>query len=398
MTRMIYTPEYEIQSRIKRFQQELKKTELDCAIIVHHTNLFYFTGTSQSGHLFIPVDGEPVLLVRKSFKRASLESGIKNIVEVKSLKKIPEILKNQGFGNLGKIGFEFDVIPYNTALFYMKVFSGSELSDISKLTKLVRLVKSDYEIDLLKHSAQMIDEVFEMVPGMLREGITEIELAALFESEMRKRGYGGCSQMRAFNQDFFMGNLVSGTNGAVPTYFDGPVGGMGVTPANNPHGAGWKKIEKNEIVYVDYTCVINGYTADTARMFVMGEVSEKFNDAHAKSLTILNEVIKDAKPGVSCESLYERAYAMAENWGLAENFMGIGKDRVRFIGHGVGLELDEMPVFAAGLKIDLAEGMTFAMEPKFVFEDGAVGIENTYVVTRNGSECLNHAPMEIIHI
>ena len=100
MTRMIYTPEYEIQSRIKRFQQELKKTELDCVIIVHHTNLFYFTGTSQSGHLFIPVDGEPVLLVRKSFKRASLESGIKNIVEVKSLKKIPEILKSQGFGHL----------------------------------------------------------------------------------------------------------------------------------------------------------------------------------------------------------------------------------------------------------------------------------------------------------
>jgi len=395
---MIYTPEDEIQNRIKRFQKKLKNTELDCAIIMHHTNLFYFSGTSQNGHLFIPSEGEPVLLIKKSYKRACLESQIKNIMEVKSIKKIPSILKSQGFGNLGKIGLELDVVPYNTNSFYMKIFAESKLSDISKIVNKVRLIKSKYEIDLLKYSAHVIDEVFKMVPSMLREGMMEIELAALFESEMRKRGYGGYSQMRAFNQDFFMGTLTSGTNGAAPTYFDGPVGGMGVTPANNPHGAGWKRIRRNEVVYIDYTCVVNGYTADTTRMFVIGEISERLNDAYKKSLKILNEVIKNVKPGVSCESLYEKAATMVKNWGLTDKFMGMGQDRVRFIGHGVGLELDEMPVFATGLKMDLAEGMTFAMEPKFVFEEGAVGIENTYAVTEDGSECLNHAPMEIIQV
>ena len=397
MTDMLYTPKSEIDARIKTFQGTLGQLGMDGALIVHHTNLFYLSGTSQNSHLFVPRFGTPLLMVRKSYTRAMKESSIAEILEVKSLKAVPEILGERGY-SLGTLGMELDVIPYNTYQFYQKIFQGSSLVDISDSLKKMRMIKSEYEAGLLAGACAILDQVFAEVPSMIREGMTEIELASLFEAGMRRRGYGGCSKMRAFNQDFFLGNITSGSSGAVPTYFDGPVGGCGLTPANNPHGAGWKPIRRNEIIYIDYTCVINGYTADGARMFVIGEVSEQLQQAHAAALTIQEELVNMLKPGVVCEDVYTRSEEMAGELGLAEHFMGIGSNRVRFIGHGVGLELDEYPIFAKGVKMPLVAGMTFALEPKFVFPDGATGIENTYFLKADGAMVLSHALENIVRV
>ncbi|MBV5316344.1 MAG: aminopeptidase P family protein [Desulfobulbaceae bacterium] len=397
MTHMLYTPKSEVDARIQAFQEIIAQLGLDGALIVHHTNLFYLSGTSQSCHLFIPRSGKPILMVRKSYSRALQESPIEQILEVKSLKMIPEILKEKGF-DLATLGLELDVIPYNTWQFYQKIFKDSKLTDISDPLKKIRMIKSAYEIDLLQGACAVLDKVFADVPAMVRVGMTEIELASLFEAGMRRRGYGGCSKMRAFNQDFFLGNVTAGASGAVPSYFDGPVSGSGLTPANNPHGAGWKIIDPGEIIYIDYTCVVNGYTADGARMFVIGEVSERLQQAHAASLKILEAIAAMIKPGVICEDIYLKSAELAEQMGLQDHFMGMGSDGVRFIGHGVGLELDEYPIFAKGVKMPLAIGMTFALEPKFVFPEGAVGIENTYALTADGVQVLTRAPLGITKI
>lgn len=390
MTEMLYTPKSEIDARIQLFQTTLDQMGIDGALIIHHTNLFYLSGTSQSGHLFIPRSGQPILMVRKSFVRASQESPLTEILDVKSMKAIPDLLAEKGF-SLDAIGLELDVVPYNTWQLYKKVFKDTHFSDISEALKRIRTIKSAHEIDLLQRACGVLDQVFAEVPSMVREGMTEIELASQFEAGMRKRGYGGCSKMRAFNQDFFMGNVTTGASGAAPTYFDGPVGGCGLTPANNPHGAGWKTIGRGEVIYIDYTCVINGYTADGARMFVVGDVSEQLRAAHAAALTIQEALVAMIKPGMLCEEVYGRSVELAAELGLEEHFMGIGNDRVRFIGHGVGLELDEYPIFAKGVKMPLAVGMTFALEPKFVFAEGAIGTENTYVLTNEGPQALTRA-------
>jgi Xaa-Pro aminopeptidase len=395
--KMIYTPKSEIDTRIHSFQKTLEQQGLDGALIVHHTNLFYLSGTSQSCHLFIPRTGKPLLMVRKSYPRALRESPIEQIIEAKSLKLIPEILQEKGF-KLETLGLELDVIPFNTWQFYKKIFGNTNLVDISTAVKTIRMIKSDYEIGLLQGACAVLDQVFAEVPAMVRKGMTEIELASLFEAGMRRRGYAGCSKMRTFNQDFFLGNLTSGASGAVPSYFDGPVGGSGLTPANNPHGAGWKTIGPGEIIYIDYTCVINGYTADGARMFVLGSVSESLQQAHRAALTILERITAMIRPGTICEDIYEQAVTLAREMGLHDHFMGIGNDRVRFIGHGVGLELDEYPIFAKGMKMPLAPGMTFALEPKFVFPEGAIGIENTYALKADGLQVLTHAPQNIVVI
>ena len=220
MTDMLYTPKSEIETRIRALQGKLAQTDMDGALIVHHTNLFYLSGTSQSCHLFVPRIGAPVLMVRKSYSRALKESAIDDIIEMKSLKTVPALLMDKGF-NLGRIGMELDVIPVNTYRFYQKIFPDSQLLDIADPLKQIRMIKSEYEAGLLQKACTMLDQVFAEVPAMIREGMTEIELASLFEAGMRRRGYGGCSKMRAFNQDFFLGNITSGSSGAVPSYFTG---------------------------------------------------------------------------------------------------------------------------------------------------------------------------------
>ncbi|NLB07983.1 MAG: aminopeptidase P family protein [Desulfobulbaceae bacterium] len=397
MTAMRYTPKDEIDARVRTLQQTLDQSDLDGALVVHHTNLFYLSGTSQAAHLFVPRTGAPLLMVRKSFARARRESPIGEILEVRSLKMIPELLGERGF-RFDALGVELDVMPYKTWQFYQKVFAASTMQDIGEPIRSQRRIKSSYEADLLQESCAVLDQVFAEVPSMLVESMTEIELASLFEAAMRRRGYGGCSKLRAFNQDFFFGNVTSGGSGAEPSYFDGPVGGSGLTPANNPHGAGWKRIGRNEVVYIDYTCVINGYTADGARMFVIGDVSPELRTAHEASLAIQRELVGMLRPGTVCEAVYLRAEALARDLGLVEHFMGLGPDRVRFIGHGVGLELDEYPIFAKGVNTVLEPGMTFALEPKFVFPEGAIGTENTFLLTGDGVRVLTRAPEEITRV
>ena len=397
----VYTPREEITGRINAVQSLMEQNNLDGLLVIHHINMFYFSGTSQSGHLFIPRTGAPLLMIRKSYDRARIESSLDNIIELNSLKAIlPAIEEHSGI-SLKSLGLELDVIPYNTTLMYQnKALHRVRIEDGSSIMKQVRIKKSEWEIDLLRNSCRVLDSAFSHVHEMIREGMTEVELASLFEGYMRRNGYGGCSKMRAFNQDFLFGNLVSGSSGHVPTYFDGPVGGSGLSPANNPHGAGWKKIERHEPVYIDYTCVVNGYTADAERVFVLGEkpLDDTLLHGHKTALSIQEEVMKQLKPGTLCSDIWNLAEHIAAQEGLSENFMGYGKERVKFLGHGVGLEMDELPIFAKGFDLPLQQGMTFALEPKFVFEQGAVGIENTFVITENGVEKLNSFTEDIIYI
>lgn len=389
------TPVKEILDRTRALQNKIAQAGLDGALIVHHTNLFYYSGTSQSAHLFVPKAGDPLLMVRKSFERARQESPLPIILEVQSLKGVPGIIQEHGH-SITSIGLELDIIPVNTYGFYTKVFSGTAFTDISRTVRELRMIKSDYEVDLLVQSARVQDAVFAEVPGMLREGMTELDLASLFEAGMRRRGYSGGCKMRAFNQDFFMGNVHSGPSGTVPSYFDGPLGGSGAAAANNPHGAGWKKIARDEAIIIDYTCIINGYTVDQTRMFCIGNMPAHLRAGYDATLAMQKELLARIRPGVVCEDVYLHALELAQQYGLADNFMGMGKDKVRFVGHGVGLELDEFPIFAQGMKMPLEKGMVFALEPKFVLPEGAVGIENTHVVTEDGVRTLTGASEEII--
>ncbi|WP_449240515.1 M24 family metallopeptidase [Desulfoscipio gibsoniae] len=385
---MQYIPREELYHRIKRFQELLLNNDVDGALIIQKADLFYFSGTCQNAHLFIPAQGEPVLMVRKSLKRAREESALDNINDLRGLDELFKTIAARLNGR-GKVGLEMDVLPANLFLKYKKHLFPLEVVDISKFIRETRIIKSPYEIDRLKDSAKLNFEMFSGVSDILREGMTEVELAGKLESLYREKGHQGAIRMRGFNQEIFYGHLMSGWNLSYPSFFDGPTGGTGLNPSY-PQSAGFKKIGGNEPIMVDYVGVYNGYMVDQARIFCIGELSGKLVGAYEAALKIKAQIVKNALPGANGKDLYEIAGNIAAESGYRQYFMGF-EDRVSFIGHGVGIELDELPVIAKNFNIILQPGMVFALEPKFIFPDeGAVGIEDTFVVTESGLEQITY--------
>ncbi|PKM41851.1 MAG: aminopeptidase P family protein [Firmicutes bacterium HGW-Firmicutes-8] len=389
---MLYTPRSELDCRTSALQALLAEKGIDGALIIQSVDLFYFSGTAQNGFLYIPAIGQPVLIVRKSLARAREESALESIVPLAGVKKLPELLSSLGYSVPETIGLEMDVIPAGNYLFYGQVFSGTRLVDISGLIRQVRQIKSEYEIELLRASGRRMNEIYKEIPGMIREGMTEVELASKIEGMARAAGHMGYIAMRAFNQAPFFGHLMSGWTGAVPSAFDGATGGPGLTPAF-PQSGGFKPIGRGEPIVIDYVGLWDGYITDRTRFYSIGPLPDKLMKAMTTALEIQAAIIERLKPGVNGSDLHELALDMAAAAGFGENFMGFGADQAKFIGHGVGLELDELPVLAKGLDKLLQPGMVFAVEPKFVFPgEGVVGIENTFALTESGAEKLTSTP------
>ena len=390
-----YTPKSELDQRIAKLQESLRQKDIDGAVIVQNADLFYFTGTIQRAHLFVPSEGRPILLVNKTLDRAQEESPLENIIRLDSLRKISALLHSYGYGPFKTLGFELDVLPANQYLRYQKLFEPAAIVDVSPLIRVVRMVKSPYEIEIMRDGARLHREIFSFIKDNLREGISELELSAMVAAASRKKGHSGFIRVRGFNQDLYYAHLISGQN-TIPSYFDGSIGGKGVGPAF-AQGSSSKLIAKNESVLVDYNFVFDGYMLDQTRVFCLGKLPDHLAEAHAAAVHILKELEKMAKPGVACDKLYDRAMQLAGESAFGKHFLGF-PEPVSFVGHGIGIELDELPVIAPGFNIPLEEGMVFALEPKFVFPDGAVGVENTNLVTKDGLETLTVFEEEVIYL
>ena len=392
---MRYTPKSELDMRLTKLQEKLLEQGVDGAIIVQNADLFYFTGTIQRSHLFVPAKGQPLLLVKKNLQRATEESSVDHIIGLDNMKELNNVLQSYGYGPFKTLGFELDVLPTAQYLRYKSLFQPAEIVDISPLIRIVRMIKSPYEIEIFREAAKIHVEVLDLIKVSIREGISELELTGIAANFTRAKGHPGYMRVRGFNQNLFYVHCLSGHN-TNPSYFDGSVGGLGVTPAF-AQGSSKKLLVKNESILLDFSFVLDGYMLDQTRVFCMGKLPAHLAEAHRLGVDILHEMEKMAVPGVPCSKLYERAMEMVEDSPYKKHFLGF-PDQVTFIGHGVGVELDELPVIAGGFDLPIEKGMVFAMEPKFVFKDGAVGPENTYVVTESGLENLTVFDEDIIYV
>lgn len=385
-------PHGEIIARTGKLQEILLAGGYDGALIAQKTDLFYFGGTAQQGWLYVPAQGRPVLMVFKEIDRARRESPLADVVAVSGLRQLPETIAAAGLPSPGRLGLELDVLPVNTYFQYQKLFPEAALGDISTEIRLIRAIKSPYEIDKIRAAAALADLVAARVSELLVAGKTEIALAGEVEGYARSLGHQGIVRMRMWGSELFYGHLLSGDAAAVPSYLASPTGGEGVSSAV-AQGSGRKKIARHEPVLVDYVFALDGYLADHARIFSLGELAPELMAAHQAMLAIQEEVKAQALPGVVTGELYELMVARAEEAGYGESFMGVGERRIRFTGHGVGLELDEFPFIAKGQKLELAAGMVIALEPKTIFPGkGVVGIENTHLVTESGLKPLTKFP------
>ncbi|WP_092232924.1 M24 family metallopeptidase [Desulfobacula phenolica] len=389
------TPEAEQQSRILALQQRLEKNDVDGVLILQKVDMFYYSGTAQQGWLYIPVQGEPVLMIFKDFHRAREESGLQQVVCLVSPKKIPQTIARFGCSIPKNLGLEMDVLSVNQYILFQKIFSGSNMIDISLQIRLQRAVKSDYEIGLMRKSSHMADKVAAKVPDLIKEGMTEIEFAGLVEAYARSLGHQGLVRMRMWDNDLFYGHIMAGPGAAVPSCFASPTGGRGVNPSI-AQGPGFDLIKRNEPILVDYIFVLDGYISDHTRIFSLGSLPDDLLKAHDAMLEIQDMVKQNAIPGSITGDLYEMMISMAEAKGYKDYFMGAGERRIRFTGHGLGLELDEFPFIAQGQKLALEKGMIIALEPKVVLPGkGVVGIENSLLVTQNSLESLTTFSDEI---
>jgi len=393
------TPASELTRRIEKLQTILGENGTDAALILQPIDLFYFSGTLQRANLYIPVQGEPLLMVNKSTERARAESSIERIRHLDSPKKIPAILKTNGYPLPRSLGLELDVLPTNMYFYYRGIFQDTAITDLAPSIRLIRSVKSAYEIDIMRRAAERSDRVAGHVPDILQEGMSELELAGKVEAEARRLGHQGVVRMRLWGGEMFYGHLMSGPTAAVPSYLASPTGGLGASPAM-AQGPGYRTIQRHEPVLVDYVFAYNGYLSDHTRIFSLGALPQELVDAHAAMLEVQEMVKKMAIPGIPSGAIYEQALAKAMELGYADHFMGtVGKERIQFVGHGIGLEIDEFPFLASGQDLKLQEGMTIALEPKLIFPGkGVVGIENTHVVTKDGLEQLGRYPEEIMVI
>jgi len=383
-------PKSEIDARIDKLQKELQKNDLEAAIVLQPTDLFYFSGTGQQAHLFIPAEGAPVLMVLRNFKRACAESPLDRVVAIKHFGEVPACLRQNGYPAPRYLGLECDVLPANLYFKYRQIFENAPVTDISPQIRLIRSEKSHYEIDMIREAARLMDEVAAHFQEILREGATEIELAGILEARARKLGHQGLVRMRLWGNEMFYGHLLSGADAAVPSYLSSPTGGSGVNPLI-AQGPGLKPVGRYEPVLLDYVFVYQGYLADSTRIYAIGGLPEELMAAHAAMLDIQRRLKEEIRPGIEAGKVYALAMEQAAALGYGKNFMGTEEHSVPFVGHGIGLELDEFPFLAKGQTMKLKAGMVIALEPKAVFPGmGVVGIENTHLVTEHGLEQLTH--------
>lgn len=383
-----YTPREEIQWRTSRFQKSLRENNIAGALISQNADLFYFSGTIQPAQLFIPADGEPVLAVQENMARAQKESPLSRIVPLENNHKLGQVLSRYDKAVQGRTGLEMDVLPANLYVKLCRDLPEADFVDVSDLIKKARMVKSEYEIRQIKKAASILYAIMGEAQRSIRPGMTELEVDAKLVAMARRSGHQGRMRMRRYNQEMLNSHIFCGKTGAVPSYVKGPLGGQGVTPAVG-QGASFNRITGNEPLVIDFGVGINGYVTDMTRTFVIGKLSEDLNRAYSFLKGVKDFMEHRARPGIVCSSLYEEIVEMAREKGYQDHFMGYKEHQMPFVGHGIGLEIDEYPLIAAGFDEELQENMVFAFEPKLVFpEIGAVGIEDDYRVTDTGVERL----------
>jgi Xaa-Pro aminopeptidase len=395
---MLKVPIGEIAERIVAIQALLTRNEIDAAIIRQNADLYYFSGAVQDAHLVIPAAGQPVFLVRRDVERAHSQSPIRPIVPLKSLKELAAaVFEACGSDSPKRLGLELDVLPANSFFFYdEKIFPRQQLVDVSGMIRQVRMIKSAWEIEMMRAAGRISHAVAEAVPKVLVEGISELELSAELEAVARKAGHLGLIRLRSFNMDMYFGHVLSGSDAAIPAYADAPTGGAGLSPAFG-QGPSTRQIRRGEVVSVDTMLNHAGYLNDQTRNFCLGRPPARLEAAYEFIRNVHQRFMELARPEALTGELYDEVCRWAEEEGWSEFFMGHGATRVSFVAHGLGLEVDEFPFIAQGQKLKLQEGMTLAFEPKIIIPGlGIVGLENTYLVTREGLRSLNTASEEMV--
>ena len=381
----------ELKIRRDKIRRLMLQQGIDALIIATNVNMIYANGAMVSGYLYIPLNAPSILFV----KRPNNVVG-EHVMPIRKPEQLPELIAQCGLPMPTKLALEGDELTYREYLRLAACFPNVEVVPCAtSLVREARSIKTEQEVELFRRSGKMHAQAYAKIPSLYRAGMTDSELSIEVERLMRQSGCLGIFRVFGQSMEIFMGSLLAGDNAAVASPYDFALGGEGLHPSL-PGGANGTLLKEGESFMVDMAGNYYGYMSDMSRVYAIGSLSQEAYKAHQVCIDIQNEIADHVKPGVVCESLYQMALERVRRAGFADYFMGV-EQKARFIGHGVGLEINESPVIASRISTILEPGMVFALEPKIVLPGvGPLGIENTWVVTAEGVEKLTNAPEEIV--
>jgi len=380
----------ELIYRRKNLQKEMQQLNADGCLLSINVNLFYLTDCIFNGYYYLPAEGEPFLFVRRPVGMKG-----KQVFYIHKPEKIAEILLQHGYQLPKHLMLELDELSYNDVMRLQNIFQTVKLLNCTAAIRKLRSVKSEYEISLLRHSGKLHAACYAEIPFLYKAGMTDLDFSIEIERLFRKKGATG--QFRVFGQsmELFMGSVITGENADKPSPYDFAMGGSGVHKSM-PIGPNGTVITDGHAIMVDMGGTFTGYISDMTRIFAKGKISEPALKAHCVSIEILRELELLCRPDVAVADLYHVALGLVKKHGLEQYFMGYSQ-QAGFVGHGIGIQINESPVFAPRSRDILQAGHVFALEPKFVIPGtGAVGAENSYVLHESGIENLTVLGEEIV--
>ncbi len=385
---IMQVPSSELQSRMLRFRKcmDSANPEWDIAVVFSKINQFYFTGTMQEGMLIIPRHNEAILWVRRSYERSKAESVFPNIKPMESYREAAQTYLS--FPET--VYIETEIVPLAMLQRFQKYFPYKNIKPLDAPLASVRSIKSEYELRLMEQSGKIHERVMEQrVPEILREGISEAEFGSELFSILIEEGHQGIARYGMFDTEVILGHIAFGESSVYPTNFNGPGGNYGMNAAVPLFGSHNRKLKFGDLVFLDIACGYDGYHTDKTVTYMFGKsLPESAIYIHKQCVDIQYEMAAMLVPGAMPSVIYQSVIDKLSPQFL-ENFMGFGNRAVRFLGHGIGLTVDETPVIAKGFDQPIEEGMVFAIEPKKgIANIGMVGIENTFIVTPNGGKCI----------
>ncbi len=381
----------EVARRVAKVNRYMKEAGIDYILIGDNANLYYLTGRVFCGHILIAQDGK----VRYFLRRPSTLSAA-DVFVYHRFDELTDAVANSLRQKPGTLGLSIDDTPYGMVQRLLKgIGEDVRPANASSVLRKARACKTQVEIEKMEMSGLKQTQIYREIPHMYREGMTDIEFQIEIERALRLGGCLGQFRCSGSEMEIYMGNVLTGDNADTPSPYDFAMGGAGMSPSL-PVGANGSVIKPGKPVMVDMNGNFTGYMTDMTRCYVAGTAPEIAVRANRLSIDICNELCERMRPGVEAKSLYVIAEQMAKDAGMAEYFMG-HRHHAGFVGHGVGITINELPVIAPRSRDILEEGNCIALEPKFVIPGiGAVGVENTYVVQREGSaRCLTNAPEDI---
>ncbi len=393
----------ELESRWDRCRTLLKEhvPSADGLVVFSRMNIYYFTGTFGNGLFWLPLQGAPVLLCRRGWERAKIESPLSTIVPFYSYKDVEGALREAG-SPLGRIlAAEMNGLSWMLGNSFMKYLPGREFQPGDKVLSITRSRKTAWELERLriagaKHKTCLVD----LLPPLLKKGMSEFEMAHAVSQLFFSQGHQGILRMENYGEEVYLGHISIGESGNYPSVFNGPLGLRGVHPAVPHMGSKHVRWEEGMPLSIDNGFMHEGYQTDKTQVYWLGDqnsIPSSAMKAFACCLDIQSSIAGKLRPGVRPSELWEQSLVQARTSGFEEGFMGLGRNKVPFVGHGIGLAIDEYPVIAKGFDVPLEEGAVLAVEPKIgIAGVGMVGVENTFEVTGQGGKCLTGENHEII--